>query len=221
MERGTWRATVHGVTRIGHDLVTKPRALKVKVAQLCSTLCDPEDYTVHGILQARILERVAFPFSRGSSQPRDQTQVSHVAGVFFTSWATREARGITFHLCAAFGRAHIPRKVKNGTHHISLQLVRFLTLAYGPPFIQMSLSEDWKKSLNCHGRHSFPSSLPISYPLSTVSTDTYLFSQCPFPPSSLHLCSWHASRGPISSPHQFLTPIGVLASCLHPALCRP
>ena len=48
--------------------------------------------TVHGILQARILELVAFPFSRGSSQPRDQTQVSHIAGRFFTSWATREAQ---------------------------------------------------------------------------------------------------------------------------------
>ena len=45
-----------------------------------------------GILQARILERVAFPFSTGSSQPRDQTQVSRIAGKFFTSWATREAK---------------------------------------------------------------------------------------------------------------------------------
>ena len=44
---------------------------QVKVIQLCPTLCDPMDYTVHGILQARILEWVAFPFSRGSSQPRD------------------------------------------------------------------------------------------------------------------------------------------------------
>ena len=42
-------------------------------------------YTVHGLLQARILEWVAFPFSRGSSQPRDQTQVSHIAGRFFTN----------------------------------------------------------------------------------------------------------------------------------------
>ena len=47
---------------------------------------------IHGILQARVLESVVFPFSRGSSQPRDQTQVSHIAGVFFTSWATREAQ---------------------------------------------------------------------------------------------------------------------------------
>ena len=53
-------------------------------------LCNSVDYTVHGILQARILEWVALPFSRGSSQPRDQTQVSHIAGGFFTSWTTRE-----------------------------------------------------------------------------------------------------------------------------------
>ena len=58
---------------------------KVKVAQLCLTLCDPTDYIVHGILLARILEWVAFPFSRGSSQPRDQTQVSHIEDGFFTS----------------------------------------------------------------------------------------------------------------------------------------
>ena len=58
------------------------QSMKVKVTQLCPTLCNPMDYTVHGILQARILEWVAFPFSRGSSQPRDQTQVSHIAGGF-------------------------------------------------------------------------------------------------------------------------------------------
>ena len=50
--------------------------MKVKVTQLCLTLCDPMDYTVHGILQARILECVAFPFSKGSSQSRDRSQVS-------------------------------------------------------------------------------------------------------------------------------------------------
>ena len=60
-------------------------SLKVKVAQSCPTLCDPMDYTVHGILQARIPEWVDFPFSRGSSQPRDRTQVSRIAGGFFIS----------------------------------------------------------------------------------------------------------------------------------------
>ena len=70
--------------------------VKVKVAQLCPTLCDPIDCSlpgssVHGILQARILEWVAISFSRGSSQSRDWTQVSHIVGGFFTIWATREA----------------------------------------------------------------------------------------------------------------------------------
>ena len=54
--------------------------------------CSPPGSFVHGILQARILEQVAIPFSKGSSQPRDQTQVSCIAGGFFTTWATREAQ---------------------------------------------------------------------------------------------------------------------------------
>ena len=66
---------------------------KVKVTQSCLTLCYLMDYTVHGILQARILEWVAFPFSRGSSQPRNRTRVSGIAGRFFTNWGIREALG--------------------------------------------------------------------------------------------------------------------------------
>ena len=63
--------------------------MKVKVTQSYLTLCDPMDCSlpgssVHGILQARILEWVAIPFCRESSQPRAQTQVSHIAGGFFT-----------------------------------------------------------------------------------------------------------------------------------------
>ena len=57
----------------------------VKVAQSCLPLCNPMDYTVHGIIQARIQEWVAFLFSRGSPQPRDQTQVSRIVGRFFTN----------------------------------------------------------------------------------------------------------------------------------------
>ena len=64
---------------------------KVKVAQSCPTLCDTMVFTVHGILQAGIGEWVAFPFSRGSSQLREQTQVFHIACRFFTNWAIREA----------------------------------------------------------------------------------------------------------------------------------
>ena len=51
---------------------------------------------IHGILQTRILQRVALPFSRGSSQPRDRTQIFCIAGGFFTSWATREALNVWF-----------------------------------------------------------------------------------------------------------------------------
>ena len=59
--------------------------LKVKVAQSCPTLCDPVDYTVHEILQARIPEWAAVSSYKGSSQPRDRTQVSRITGRFFTS----------------------------------------------------------------------------------------------------------------------------------------
>ena len=77
----------------GHlSLFTRRMEVKVKVIPSYQTLCYSMDYTVHGILQARILEWVAIPFSRGSSQTRDQTQVSHIAGGFFTSWAMREAQ---------------------------------------------------------------------------------------------------------------------------------
>ena len=67
-----------------------------KLLQLCPTLYDPMDHSPpgssdHGILHARILELAAVPSSRGSSQPRDQTLVSCIAGSFFTVWTTREA----------------------------------------------------------------------------------------------------------------------------------
>ena len=68
----------------------------VLVTQLCQTLCNPMDCSppgssVHGILQARILEWIAIFFSKGSSRPRDRAQVSCIAGRFFTIWATGEA----------------------------------------------------------------------------------------------------------------------------------
>ena len=74
------------------------KKVKVKVKSLsrvwlCDTVdCSPPGSPVHGILQARVLEWVAISFSRGSSQPRDQTQVSCIAGRCFNLWATREAQ---------------------------------------------------------------------------------------------------------------------------------
>ena len=81
-----------------------------EVAQSCPTLCDPVDHSppgssVHGILQARILEWVAISFSRGSSWPRDQTQVSCIAGRHFNLWANRRRtfwstiQGISWQSC--------------------------------------------------------------------------------------------------------------------------
>ena len=66
-----------------------------EVTQLCPTLCDPLDCSlpgssIHGIFQARVLEWGAISFSRGSSQPRDWTQDSHIAGRHFTIWVTRQ-----------------------------------------------------------------------------------------------------------------------------------
>ena len=66
----------------------KERKWKWKLLSHAGLFVTPWTNTVHGILQARILEWVAFPFSRRSSQPRDQTQASLIAGRFFTSWAT-------------------------------------------------------------------------------------------------------------------------------------
>ena len=82
-----------GSHRVGHDWSDLAAAAAVLVAQSCLTLHDPmgsntPGSSVHGIRQAIILEWIAIPFSRGSSQPRDQTQVSCIAGGFFTIWAT-------------------------------------------------------------------------------------------------------------------------------------
>ena len=78
-----------------------PLEKEKEVAQSCSTRCDtmdcsPPGSSVHGILQARILEWVAMSSCRGSSWPRDRTQVSSFGGRFFTVWATREAQNCVY-----------------------------------------------------------------------------------------------------------------------------
>ena len=113
MDRGAWRVTVHGIA-VGHDWSDlacmhykynhrlKPVLEAFHhpgggglVTKSCPTLCGPVDCSppgssVHGILQARILEWAAISFFRGTSPPRDRTQVSCTAGRFLTNWATRE-----------------------------------------------------------------------------------------------------------------------------------
>ena len=86
----------------------------VLVAQSCLTLWDPLDCSppgssVHGMLQARTLEWVAMPFSRGSSRPRDRTRVSRIAGGFFTLWAAWEALRIFISWTSVPLQPHFPQ----------------------------------------------------------------------------------------------------------------
>ena len=98
--------------------------LYVLVAQLCPTLWDPKDcsppgFSVHGILQARLLEWIAIPFSRGSSWPRNWTLVSCIAGRFFTTWAT--------------GNSNCPTCIRPTASTNSMQQILDFNRLYFPP----------------------------------------------------------------------------------------
>ena len=108
-----WSETMSAFSKVwwaGSFFATKetfliPRSMeKVLISQSCPTLWGPMDYrspgsSVHGILQARILECVSTTVPRRSSWPRDRTWVSHIAGRFFTVWTTKEALNGTFVEC--------------------------------------------------------------------------------------------------------------------------
>ena len=92
-----WPPYTYTLSSLQPSLLNHYPILKMSVARLCLTLCDsmdcsPPGFSVQGILQARILEWVAVPSSRESSQPRAWFQVSHLASGFFTVWVTREAQ---------------------------------------------------------------------------------------------------------------------------------
>ena len=95
MDSWCWYSTQISLLSSTAGQYCPPSAVKVLVAQLCLTLCDPMDCSppgssAHGILQTGILEWVAFPFSKGSSRPRVWTSLSCIADRFFTVWATRD-----------------------------------------------------------------------------------------------------------------------------------
>ena len=94
------KTSVHPNQSSASPLSSGARKWKVKVSQSCPTLVTPWTLAcqapVHGIFQARILEWVVIFFSWGSSWPVDRTWVSHIAGGFFTEWATREAQSTIY-----------------------------------------------------------------------------------------------------------------------------
>ena len=115
------------------------------------TLCDPVNYSLPGssvrILQARILEWVAIPFSRGSSQPRDQTQVSCLAGRFFRLWATRESPLCTVKF--TFVDSQAGRKGDSFLFHLFV----FATLIYSNKDWLVKWGSTGKKKEETHWRY--------------------------------------------------------------------
>ena len=113
-------------------------------------------YTVYGILQARILESVVIPFSRGFSQPKDWTQVSCIAGGFFNSWAIREAQELLEWVAHPFSSG--PSQPRNRT---SCTAGGFFTnwatrgaLGILPPTkLQLHTCHNWKREGICTSGH--------------------------------------------------------------------
>ena len=122
------------------------------------------DYTVYGILQARILEWVAIPFSRGYAWPRNWTRVSCIAGGFFTNLATREASALNFEqFLGAISAQELPvgqlrtlfwlhhSSASFSAHQVSFILSQFWFLEHSPQILL---------NTNLHPREYFPRNPP-------------------------------------------------------------
>ena len=103
-----------------------------------SDFCDPTDYTVHGVLQASILEWVAVPFFRSSSQPRGWTQVSCIAGGFFTTWATKNSPRILEWVAYPFSRGSSPPRNRTGVSCIAQILYQLRRYMLSDVFLQFT-----------------------------------------------------------------------------------
>ena len=100
----------------------------MKAAQLWPTLYDPMNYTVQGILQVRILEWVDYPFSSGSSLPRNRTGVSCIAGRFFTNWTIRGSPSIQFSSVQSLSRVWLFATPWIAAHQASLSITNSQSL---------------------------------------------------------------------------------------------
>ena len=121
-------------------LKLKPHIKEVKVAQSCPVLCDPMDYTIHGILQARILEWAAVLFSRGSSQPRNGTQVSQCGQILY-QLSHQGNPGILEWVAYSFSRGSSQPRDGTWVSHIAIGLLYCRQILYhlshqGSPRIQ-------------------------------------------------------------------------------------
>ena len=180
------------------------KKVKVLVSQSCLTLCDPMDCSlpsssVHELFQARILEWVAIPFSRGSSQPRDWTLISHLAGRFFTICATRKALTWDGFQCLQNGSKILPCMSLEGEPGSCLAALLFLTVflfsLYALPslvsnYLNLSVGiqgRSWSLNESCflmtrNGGHrkafvprTPPGSCSISHFLNTLNVSLFFF----------------------------------------------
>ena len=168
-----------------------------EVTQSCLTLCDPMDCSlpgssIHGIFQARVLEWVAVSFSRGSSPPRDQTQVSRIVGRCFTIWATRE---VTLAHC----RSSINRRSLLGHGRVLIQYEPWradreirLTPVWGEP-------EEWPPPELCSSSEVAP--VTPKRRVRLCAGITLLWTEAPRVPSSW-ACGWKGSLSSLLGPQQ-------------------
>ena len=114
-----------------------------KIRSVVSDSLRPHDYILHGILQARIQEWVAYPFSRGSSQPRDQTQVSRIAGRFFYQLSHSHIISFLMFLCfILYVCVYIYTKFSSLCHFLSLSL-SFMSEFSKSLFVYVHILKQW------------------------------------------------------------------------------
>ena len=131
--------------REAHNIRLNEVQVEVKVAELCPTLCNPMDYTVHRILQARIPEWVAFPFSRGSSQSKDQTQVSCITYIVVWESLTSNTRETNL----------LIRVYSTQVHFLLLLVLQtpIISIISPHPFIKVVFYACSRITLSCHIHH--------------------------------------------------------------------